>query len=961
MVRNSIKYISQNFFKELSTTSVDWLLGNVGDKIRIETTFSVEIFAVSTTSSPFLLNYTDGMVGDGWFKDPQNGFKDFNIGDTVLYFNKTDGGSAAFNIIDKIDNSLIQLDRKFSSTPDGFPENNAVMSVTTPITAVKYRYNFVNNTGGKNDFISAIDGVSEQEFISKSKSGSDTSLSAMEPQNALTWQNGVAGSMTLDFAGSAVAVCQIKGVAIDPGTSSGYYNTQFTIVHYTYISPYILFLMTIPPFKDDNNLKFIYQIDAMYEYTDPNFLRSLLFNKILGNVGWYNENFATGKTNYSISNVVYKIAGKVVPSPRLDTTETILTFDILNTVDAPFSNNNTKFIVAFFKKPADVSEYQGDNTLLDTNFLWDRAKQVVGSAAVNGDNYGGAHQALKGISATFVSTSKITVTVKIDMVAAVIASFSASGLPTYKIICTIQNHTLATDVSDLVSLEVDEDIFSVVTTDPLMLRLSNVFLRHPEADPLTEGVTPGYPNSEYDYSLWIEGIYSYNLSVFFDFSIAGINSFSAVGLSTIDQGMQMLVDLINVTAGEYIASVNTVTKKFVCNPDGVHSANHVIWATASTGGTHPTIVNSVALLADGGTFDVFPEDEIVACSTIALDSNGRTGDVILITSVISSIVASNGTKEFELDKYGFITSYPLIGYTQDFDAQSARNYHIPIGTIRRYAEVKRDSSRDTGALKIFSMSYPVIWRWEDWIKAENVDASFLDSSLPNKGFNEWWYHYKATNGGGTWSLKYKLIVNATKNGIPQQYPFEQYITPHDYASNPAYTTKRVCTFNADQLTPIQSGGGGGVELQTGASTTQTINGQAYNVNIAAKKYLNASKKTLLAILFTKSVVAVDPEYCVDIEIFKQGGSAGRRRYSSKWVGDADTWFSSIDGSGKVVMAEFGNDVVGLCYIDPASLNFPSGVISFASIGRIYEKVGSLLETDDSVDLKTDDSIQIITD
>ena len=74
----------------------------------------------------------------------------------------------------------------------------------------------------------------------------------------------------------------------------------------------------------------------------------------------------------------------------------------------------------------------------------------------------------------------------------------------------------------------------------------------------------------------------------------------------------------------------------------------------------------------------------------------------------------------------------------------------------------------------------------------------------------------------------------------------------------------------------------------------------------------------------------------------------------------DTWFSSTDGSGKVVLEVHGNSIIAYCLLDPSTLNFPASVTSFAFDARIYE-IGGVLETDDSTPLTNDDGIQISID
>lgn len=964
-----IKLISQTFTPELSAAPVSFLLGNAGDKKRVETVISVELFAVSSVEDPITINHTDGTVGLGWWFDPQGQFEDFNIGDTITYMNRNDASPTLtpFTIVDKIDGSNIQVNTNFPLTGDNFLETNVVISVTTQVKSIKYRYNFLENVSN-DDFISKIDGISEQIFVCKNKLASDTVPEAMIPLGPLTWQEGLEGSLTTKFDGTSTPVITIEGVAIDTGSTDGVYKSQFKIIHYVTIPKYLLYLADVPPYRNINCLKFLTQIDALNQYTNPNFIRSEVFSLIEGNVGFYDENFATGLTNYSVSNVSYYNNG-IISSIQLDTTETDLSFKINNTTDTPFSDNNTKFVIEIFKVPADFTEYQNVN-LLDRNFLFDRAKQTVGSAAVNGDNYGTDYQILKGVSSLFVNSGQILISAKIAMNQIVVDSFQGSANPKYFIFVTIQDHTLATSLSDLISLQIDQQEFTIITADPTMIVASNIFLRHPEADPETEGYVPvgakatgTFNNNPFSASLnWLIVDTVNNKTI-------GVADDAGTPLATLIS----LVDSINNNTpngtifGGFPAFGNAGFTASAPVPAGLGAYSVTITAPegAAYNGAGTTVIykgdvgDSQGLYMTGGLdevpIDVFPQDELVACTNFYIESNTRENDEIKLVSVETKIKADDGTSQFDLDSYiTQLSAYPLTGYTQQFDVQIARSFHIPIGTIRKYIEVQRRNDLDTGTRKYFSAHYPFLFRWETWTAALGVDASFFDSTLPNNGFNEWWFHYKT----GSWKIYYEIVIKATKNDILQEYRLQQEINPNDYASNPLYTLKDTFAFKPEYLTELLSGSGGAVQLVTGNTTSVTINGQVYATDGDNLNYLY--KKTLLVAVFTKTSAPLSPVVVMDVEIFEQGGVSGKRRFSSKYVADSDTWFSSIDGSGKVILYAYGNSIIAVCYLDPATLNFPTNAKFMSFSSRIYE-IGGLLTTDDGIPLTNDDGIQLSVD
>jgi hypothetical protein len=115
----------------------------------------------------------------------------------------------------------------------------------------------------------------------------------------------------------------------------------------------------------------------------------------LGNVGDFDENFNNRPTNYFIDSFTYSTGTEI----ELTANEQDFTIVVRNTVDTPFSNNNTKFVLHFGRTWTD-EDYTSNGKNVDTNFYNDRLLQTVGSTAVNGINFGGNYQVFKGVTAT---------------------------------------------------------------------------------------------------------------------------------------------------------------------------------------------------------------------------------------------------------------------------------------------------------------------------------------------------------------------------------------------------------------------------------------------------------------------------------------------------------------------------------------------------------------------------------
>jgi hypothetical protein len=458
-----VRVTSIAFANELKAQTTNWLLGNRKDKITATINLTVETVAISSNSNPFIIKNTDGYVGDHWVTANNNDFADFQIGDTVVIFDTTTNTvEATTDVIDKLSDNEIKLTLNIS--PYGFNTQTSTVRiyVTTPITALRFKYNTLENNQNP-DYFSFLTGQL-QEAIIEEKLASDTSTSNMLLMGGKEWQNGSV---------------QVKGVSI---TTTVGYQSNYQIIHTFFIENWNKFNDDADRYINGNCLKYIYEITALYEFTNPNRLQQVISNEVLGNTGNYNENFNNRPTNYTVASVTYSSGTEI----ELTTNETTFTAVITNTTDTPFSNNNTKFVLHFGRVP-DQIDYTSNSENIDANFWNDRLVQTVGSAAINGINFGTDTQVFKDVVATFNSTSQITITGKIALASAIATSEPYA----YEFSVSVQNHTLATADADKVTLLLDRNEFFVDTADPGMIVVEREgYIPHPYNDFAVLNATP---------------------------------------------------------------------------------------------------------------------------------------------------------------------------------------------------------------------------------------------------------------------------------------------------------------------------------------------------------------------------------------------------------------------------------------------------------------------------------------
>lgn len=962
MAVDPIKIVSQNFFPVdalSSAPSTSFLLGNVGDKIRVETVFSIQNEVINSTDEPFIVNNTNGYLEDGWMTDDSYRFGNFKIGDQITYYNHVAGILyGIFTIIDKRSDGEIRLSPKPTGAGlgDNTTDTDSVISNNTAISSIKYSAAFVENASA-NTFVSPID-ASEMIWAIPVKLASDTVVNFMAALGALTWQESLVQNQGVS----------IQGVSIV--TTPAYVST-YKIIHYTKIPPYITYDQLenqLDGIADNDFLrtkcwKYIFKIDASETFTNPNFLVSQTFSDQLGNTGWYNENLNTGKTNYSISNIVYRNNGQVIDSLQFDGTENMLTFDVINTTDSPFTISGNTFSIGFLKVPADPIEYQNNNLLADINFLYDSAKTTVGGLAATGLNNSTGYKIIDSISAVFISSSKITVTLGIKLSLNSLAIFNESSIARYLIYFSIKNpsKTISDPLNDQVTLQVDLNEFTYVTADPGMIVFdNNVFLQHPDNDPTTQGINTTQPQPPYADAVQdinINSLASETVAIFFPRLVSDVGYGGVIGIASW-QGS------LSATITKLILSINTNTAQgsFFGMFDHMDGPGFSATATAGVGASFDIVITSpsgsqsfyngkftepgqpsgyqdysVSVFFGGMDgfklqFSVLPEDEIVASTDFYIESSTRLSDEIRLTYIDAKVVVSNGTNEFDLDKFTVqLSGTNVVGYTQQFDNAITRPFHIPDTEPRKVFEVKRRNDLDTGTRKYFSVQYPFMFRWETWAALSGVDAFFFNPTLPNNGFNHWWFRYY----GGGWLIKLKYIVNATKNGIAQQYYFENVIVPYNYASNPRFNLKKIETFDPDTMLSLTSG---------------------------SDNHINGFKKTLVVATFnvTDSITSATVE--IGMEIFQKGSPSTKRSYSSRWDRSSDTWFESIDGSNLVQFTIVGTTVTAQCLIDNTKL--PTNIQEVSLTARIWEydtTSNTLLLTDTPDPILTNDSINTLVD
>lgn len=469
--KTATRYIHPN-----TSSNVNWLLANIGDPILIEHDIEVKEYVLSSTDNSFVANNTNGYLptaGTIWVTGGD--FSKFDVGDTIQIYNYIVAGSTvSTTIVEKLSNTEIRL----ASNPVGWAANTSstqdVFSLVKTITSIDYKWNFIEN-GDPTNYYSRVDG---SEQIARATGLNAAGGGTNKPMTFLGLKDYQVGSVVIDE------------IAL---VTTGVYTSKFKIKHTTKITPTMLaeqwddIVNGVAPtyFNNMNCFKSAFYFEGRNVATDPNNVETLEEDNVLGNTGWFNENFNTKLTNYNFTNLVYKetnSAGATLPAPVLsNSVVTYFEFDVFNTSSSPFVNGSSKIILNFHKAPNDESEYQGKNRTLLHNFVWENANATVSSTPtpVNGENYSDTSiRSLYQVEAEFISSTQITVRGYLTFHQDGVDVFNESAEPRFLFFVSVQNHSLAANVSDRVTLLLDAKAFYFQTLFPDLIDVNAYLIPH---------------------------------------------------------------------------------------------------------------------------------------------------------------------------------------------------------------------------------------------------------------------------------------------------------------------------------------------------------------------------------------------------------------------------------------------------------------------------------------------------
>lgn len=294
--------------------------------------------------------------------------------------------------------------------------------------------------------------------------------------------------------------------------------------------------------------------------------------------------------------------------------------------------------------------------------------------------------------------------------------------------------------------------------------------------------------------------------------------------------------------------------------------------------------------------DKFTEDEIVAYTSVLLNRDPLVNAVEFIKYTAKIIIHHTlSGDEFIVETKSI--NLPNTGsgvVTPNFNVSQNRPFHIPLTEIRKVIVARKTGSKD------YEFAYPFLNRWEYWEPCLAALNAFYDNTKPNDGLNHDWQHYI----GNDWTARYQFELATKINGVPAIYSDHIDFDIWDRNLVSENTTCVIKSYDPDTLTELVDGFG--------------------------TKYLLGYKNTLVEAKFTNTIDGFNHSEAVvvfGIEAKEIGGYYGKRRMSSKYDPDSDTWFIPLTGETRTKLVINGTPPVN------GTIATATALIDFNGIGN----------------------------
>lgn len=392
-------------------------------------------------------------------------FQDLRIGDVLSC--TLSGLGSAFNVtvVDLIGTNIIKTNHDFSGSANTILTSNSFLINKTKRKGILFYYNFIDSG---TSFNTLFDGE-QCKLVADDVDCADTVT-----------------EHTMSFVGKKTNQIGSATIVGDGYLSNG--QQKFILTHNTIVTPIFIanqyndFLISKSPsyLESGNTLTYIHKIDLGINLAFKK-VHSLLTSTPKSNIGWFNENFNGGLSNYYVSSLVFTNNDDSSSLNDIELNAETKIEITLKCNDASFSNGLEPTIAkfGFVYLPENESLYKGNNRLFQENFQLDRKACVCDDGLYTGDYNGTDKQIIKELELQYIDSSTVKLIVYIKFGDDAKAIITQDDFMRYAIFCIIENNALDIEYLDTVNLLCHVGVIEkqLATTD--IINADTVFITHP--------------------------------------------------------------------------------------------------------------------------------------------------------------------------------------------------------------------------------------------------------------------------------------------------------------------------------------------------------------------------------------------------------------------------------------------------------------------------------------------------
>lgn len=366
VIPTSRKFLTQfrngtDFSTNPTTDFVSYFQCNVIEKNRLDATYQVYTITEASETSPIQM-YQDGayfvlkLTSSTWT------YEGFVVGNQVRL---EKGATNKLPIVHSIVGDLMYLDSlsnlltDFGFTDFDWQTDLTIKNVTVP-TGLIFKFGILPNELIASSFNSLLDGQ-QQAYSSNSITGSFSSL------NYLSTNSSNLGGVQCKYDGAS---------------GTGNYIFTFSVRHVFRMPHFVQewtpnYVDNTPPltFAGTNSYRYASQLQFCNNILDPNDRKQFTDAFQLGSVGFVNQNFNSGLSDYELVSISYDTG----EAPEVTATTTITAQ--IRRISTDFAVG-TKGYLYHSKLPSYV-QYATNANSYDTNFILDSIQSTAGASAVN--------------------------------------------------------------------------------------------------------------------------------------------------------------------------------------------------------------------------------------------------------------------------------------------------------------------------------------------------------------------------------------------------------------------------------------------------------------------------------------------------------------------------------------------------------------------------------------------------